>query len=196
MKNIFLYSDDLSLVVRWKKLINHDTIIVDDIVELKDLKNSILIVNNSVCKDIDNNISKRNQILVLDSVPNFINAQRYLSLGVKGYGNSLMTSSYLNSAVEALNNNFIWLLPAITTQFVNNIVNTKKAESKNFEEEIFQSLTKKEKSIASLLKKGYTNIKISKELNISVNTVKTHVKHIYEKLNVKDRLSFASLFSK
>ena len=40
------------------------------------------------------------------------------------------------------------------------------------------------------------NINISDELNISINTVKTHIKHIYEKLNVKDRLSFAGLFSK
>mgnify|MGYP000370192932 CR=1 FL=1 len=42
----------------------------------------------------------------------------------------------------------------------------------------------------------YTNTNISQELNVSINTVKTHIKHIYEKLNVKDRLSFAALFSK
>ena len=52
-----------------------------------------------------------------------------------------------------------------------------------------------EKKIAKLLKTGYTNMNISEELDISINTVKTHVKHIYEKLNVKDRLSFAGLFS-
>ena len=58
-----------------------------------------------------------------------------------------------------------------------------------------KELTKTEKIIARLLQHAYTNTNISDELNISINTVKTHVKHIYEKLNVKDRLSFAGLFS-
>lgn len=201
MKNIFLLSNDLFLLTRWEKLINHNVVIIDSPSEIQELKESILIITNSMCKDIDDRviiefIAKQNQILLLDNTPNFTNAQKHLSLGIKGYGNTLMTSSYLNAALEALNNDFIWLLPAITTHFVNNIVNSKNAENKNNEEVVFECLTVKEKSIASLLKKGYTNNKISQELNISINTVKTHIKHIYDKLDVKDRLSFATLFTR
>ena len=71
-----------------------------------------------------------------------------------------------------------------------------KKDNKVDEKELFKNLTKTEKNIATLLKNGYTNTNISQELNVSINTVKTHIKHIYEKLNVKDRLSFAGLFSK
>ena len=69
-------------------------------------------------------------------------------------------------------------------------------DNKNDDEKLFEILTKTERKIAKLLKNGYTNLNISQELDISINTVKTHIKHIYEKLNVKDRLSFAGLFSK
>ena len=40
---------------------------------------------------------------------------------------------------------------------------------------------------------GYKNIEISEELNISINTVKKHIKNIYTKLNVSDRVSFLKL---
>ena len=73
---------------------------------------------------------------------------------------------------------------------------TGKSDSKVDEEMLFENLKKKKKKIAELLKNGYTNTNISQELEISINTVKTHIKHIYEKLNVNDRFSFANLFSK
>ena len=199
MKKTYLLSDDLLLIGRWMRLINHETNIVENLEDLHNIMNSILLVNSSICKDIspkfiNDFIKNKNQILVLDNVPNLINAKRFLSLGIQGYGNTLMTTSYLNSAIETISNNYIWLIPQITTQLLKDI--TEKSDSKIDEEKLFENLTKTEKKIAILLKNAYTNINISDELNISINTVKTHIKHIYEKLNVKDRLSFASLFSK
>lgn len=198
MKTIYLLSDDLLLLERWKKLINIETKVIEDTEELRTIKDSILIVNTSVCKNISSKfindfIKDQNQIIVLDNTPSFLNAKRFLDLGVKGYGNTLMTTSYLNSAIEAVSNNYVWLIPQVTTQLLKDI--TKEDTSTN-EKELFENLTKTEKTIASLLKDGYKNTNISEELDISINTVKTHVKHIYEKLNVKDRLSFAGLFSK
>jgi DNA-binding NarL/FixJ family response regulator len=198
MKKIFLLSDDLLLLGRWMKLINHETSVVENIEELANITDSILIVNTSICKDIslkfiNDFINNQNEIIVLDNTPNFLNAKRFLDLGIKGYGNTLMTTSYLNSAVEAVSNNYIWLMPQITTQFLKNMVDEK--DTNVDEKKLFEPLTKTEKKIAKLLKNGYTNMDMSEELDISINTVKTHVKHVYEKLNVKDRLSFAGLFS-
>ena len=199
MKKIYLLSDDLILIGRWMKLINYETNIVEKLEDLHNIMNSILIVNSFVCKDISSKfindfINNENKILVLDNTPNLINAKRFLSLGVQGYGNTMMTTSYLNSAVETISNDYIWLIPQITTLLLKDI--TEKSDSKVDDELLFENLTKTEKKIAVLLKNAYTNTNISDELNISVNTVKTHIKHIYEKLNVKDRLSFAGLFSK
>ena len=201
MKSVYLLSDDLLLVGRWVKLINHETYILENLEELINISNSLLIINSSMCKDISSKdieefLNNQNEILLLDNTPNFLNAKKFLGLGIKGYGNTLMTSSYLNSAIEALSNSFIWLLPLITTQLMKDLVDVDNQNDKEKEELLFESLTAKEIKVAKLLKDGYTNSKISTELEISINTVKTHIKHIYEKLSVKDRLSFATLFSK
>ena len=198
MKRVYLFSDDLLLVGRWVKLINHHTSIVERIKDLENIKNGILIINSSICKDIsakfiNDFIKNENQILVLDNTPNLMSAKRFLSFGIKGYGNTLMTTSYLNSAIEAISNNYVWLIPQITTQLLKEM--TGKSDSKVDEEMLFENLTKTEKKIAELLKNGYTNTNISLKLELSINTVKTHIKHICVKLNVKDRLPFAGLFT-
>ena len=43
-----------------------------------------------------------------------------------------------------------------------------------------------------LIAAGRTNIEIAAELVVSVNTVKVHVKSIYRKLNLTNRLEAAS----
>ena len=63
--------------------------------------------------------------MVLKRDPNLENAKKWLSKDVHGYGNCLMTSSYLNSAVEAVSNNYIWLMPQITTQLLKNMIEKK-----------------------------------------------------------------------
>ena len=50
------------------------------------------------------------------------------------------------------------------------------------------TLTRREKEILSLLAEGLSNKEIAEKLFISPGTVKTHVKHIYKKLNVKRRM--------
>lgn len=197
---IALYSNDIALILRWENILNkYETTTIEDYQELSKLKDSILILSDDVnLENIDFTIlsllKNSNKILVLKRVPEFENAKKWLEKGINGYGNCLMTSSYLNSAIEAISNNYIWLMPQITTQLLKNIV--EKKDDKVDEKKLFETLTKTEKKIAKLLKTGYTNMNISEELNISINTVKTHVKHVYEKLDVKDRLSFAGLFSK
>lgn len=196
---IALYSNDIALIHRWENILNKSEIkIIEDYEDLVSLKDSILIFSD--CVNLENSdfiisvlLKNANKIMVLKRDPNLENAKKWLSKDVHGYGNCLMTSSYLNSAVEAISNNYIWLMPQITTQLLKNMI--EKKDTKIDEEKLFENLTKTEKIIAKLLQNAYTNTNISDELNISVNTVKTHVKHIYEKLNVKDRLSFAGLFS-
>lgn len=50
-----------------------------------------------------------------------------------------------------------------------------------------EALTEREHSILSLLAKGCSNKEIAHALELSENTVKTHVGHIYEKLQVSTR---------
>ena len=47
-------------------------------------------------------------------------------------------------------------------------------------------LSKREKEILKLIAEGFTNLEISKQLFISIDTVDTHRKNLYTKLNVKN----------
>jgi LuxR family maltose regulon positive regulatory protein len=52
----------------------------------------------------------------------------------------------------------------------------------------FESLSAQERRVLQLLAAGNTNMEIARELVVSVNTVKGHLKHVYSKLGVSTRL--------
>lgn len=56
-----------------------------------------------------------------------------------------------------------------------------------------EELTAQERKILQSLVAGRANKEIARDLNISENTVKTHVKNIFDKLDVSDRTSAATL---
>lgn len=53
------------------------------------------------------------------------------------------------------------------------------------------NLTAREMQILKLIAEGYSNIDITKELSLSINTIKVHVASILQKLEVNDRLQAA-----
>jgi len=57
-----------------------------------------------------------------------------------------------------------------------------------------ETLTRREHEILELLAKGYFYKEIGSNLGISMNTVRSHLKHIYEKLHVQSRKDAAQKF--
>ncbi|MEL6419857.1 MAG: response regulator transcription factor [Pseudomonadota bacterium] len=57
-----------------------------------------------------------------------------------------------------------------------------------------QMLSRKERAMLEALSKGLTNRELSKELGITVNTVKFHLSNLYEKLSVKNRAQAIAFF--
>jgi len=55
------------------------------------------------------------------------------------------------------------------------------------EKSAIDELSYRERQIFNLIISGKTNKEIASELNISINTVKFHLKNIYDKLNIKSR---------
>ena len=54
-------------------------------------------------------------------------------------------------------------------------------------------LTRREEEILELIAKGYANKEIASRLGISVETVRPHIRHIYEKLQVHSRAEAIAL---
>ena len=57
-----------------------------------------------------------------------------------------------------------------------------------------QHLTPRELEILELLSRGWTNNSIANKLTISINTVKYHLKKIFIKLGVKNRIEALNRF--
>ena len=56
-----------------------------------------------------------------------------------------------------------------------------------------KSLSARELSIIQLAAKGFSNPEVGEMLGISVNSVKTHFRHIFEKMDVSDRMEAVTL---
>lgn len=54
--------------------------------------------------------------------------------------------------------------------------------------ELVEPLSKREVEVLQLLARGYTNQEIGQQLTIAESTVKMHIKHMYNKLNVHNRV--------
>ena len=194
---VILYCEDLSFLYKWQEKISLcKSEIIEDINNLHLYKNSLLIIDYASCyKQLSKYIvtSKKYdiKILLLDSTPTFEKGKNVLTLGVQGYGNILLSSTYLNSAIETIHNNMIWIYPEFTTSLIQGF-----SKKQNTPDEISKLLTSRELDITLLIKDGLSNNEISEHLDISINTVKSHVKNIYEKLNVKNRLSLSLIFGK
>lgn len=197
MKKISLYTNLKRDYEKMKNsLIDYDLKNIENREELLTLKDNIVIINTSVNLEkeeetIEILLENRNKILILESTPKLINAQNWLLLGVHGYGNSMMNDIYLKSAIQTINNGLTWLIPDITMEILSKL----NSDSLN-QKDVLNQLSKAEQQVAILLKDGLSNTKISEELKLSINTVKSHIKNIYLKLDVKDRFSFVNLLNK
>ena len=177
MKKISLYTNLKRDYEKMKNsLIDYDLKNIENREELLTLKENLIIINTSVNLDkeeetIEILLENRNKILILESTPKLINAQNWLLLGVHGYGNSMMNDIYLKSAIQTINNGLTWLIPDITMEILSKL----NSDSLN-QKDVLNQLSKAEQQVAILLKDGLSNTKISEELKLSINTVKSHIK--------------------
>jgi len=191
---IVLYSDDISLINKWENAIGNNCRICYEFDELKNIKNSIIIINYTAFEDdIEESIkffnSNGNRLLVFEKNPTLRNAKKILKLGAKGYGNIEIKEHFILSAIETIKDGMVWLHSEFTTMLLNDTSSKKQKEDVDID-----NLTKREKEVINFLKDGISYKDIAQKLSITPRTVKAHAQNIYTKLNVKDRLSLSLLF--
>lgn len=71
--------------------------------------------------------------------------------------------------------------------FSKKLKNKKAKADSNLIKEKIQSLSIREREIFDLILKGKSNKEIATAVNVSINTVKFHIKNIYDKLHIKSR---------
>ncbi len=123
--------------------------------------------------------NKHAKILILAEHAGDSEISRSLKKGVLGYVCRDVSENELVKAVRAVNAGKKYI-PAEIAEIL----------GENFGRE---ELTPRERKILQAIVGGNSNKEIAYKLNVSENTVKTHVKNVFEKLGVSDRTSAATL---
>jgi two-component system response regulator NreC len=105
-----------------------------------------------------------------------------LRAGAAGYVLKGADSEELIYAIHAVWEGGVYLPPKLAARLVQDYLNR---QFQPFQEEI--PLTPREQTILRLIAQGLTNRQIAERLSLSLNTVKTHRQHIYEKLGLHRR---------
>jgi len=107
-----------------------------------------------------------------------------LRAGASGFVLKDDSPEQLIAAVRTVAAGEALLSPAITKRVIQKFAGMQRpAAPREFEE-----LSERERDVFRLMSHGLSNAEIGKELYISETTVKTHVTHILQKLNLRDRV--------
>lgn len=112
-----------------------------------------------------------------------------LAAGAKAFIFKGTSVALLVSAIRAVGSGASWLDPIISAKLME-VISAGQHRSQNVTA-VYGNLSKRESEILSLLGEGLCNDDIARSLSVSRETVKTHVRHIIEKLQVKSRTEAA-----
>lgn len=204
MKNIYLFSTKNSVINYWKKYINPKYTVVF-YTNLSALYSAMEKVKPDIILfDYDGHISNLEELLIysqaeekqifvmaLNSNPVFSQGVLLLRKGVRAFMNSYAKPENLNQAIEAVSKGNIWLYPEFIQVMIKQSLFSDVEQS-----DIVEDLSPREREIAELIALGMSNKEIAKNSKITEQTVKTHLKTIYEKMHVHTRLELAILINK
>lgn len=110
-----------------------------------------------------------------------------ITAGAKGY---LLKNINTDFLLESIHNVFAGnniLSPTMVSTLISQFRNNEKEKDEN----LYDSLTPREKEILAWLTKGISNKEIARFLNVSESTIKLHVQNLLRKLNLHSRVQAA-----
>lgn len=124
----------------------------------------------------------RMQMMVLTVFDNTDNIFSAIKAGATSY---LLKGTPPEKIVEAINDVYKGGSP-MSSQIARKVIEAFAVKEKT--NEYFQCLSKREQEILEQLSKGYRYKEIADKLYLSLETVRTHVRNVYEKLQVNNRV--------
>lgn len=107
-----------------------------------------------------------------------------LRAGTAGFVLKGIPAEQLHRAVQAVAAGDAWLDPAVTARVLAVYRDARPAKA---DTGALDLLTSREREVLALIGQGHNNAEIARRLYIGEGTVKTHVNHIFAKLNLRDR---------
>jgi NarL family two-component system response regulator LiaR len=143
-----------------------------------------------ICKAI-RDISKdqiKSQMLLLGNIPSHEEIVSLINVGARGYFDLNDPSGQLPEAVRVIHRGEIWLPRDKMSSIMDRIISV---VGRDLKEKTLDQLTPTEFQVLKLIGQGKSNDEIADILFISKNTVRSHIKSIYAKLDTHSRLQLA-----
>ena len=135
------------------------------------------------------------KVLVLTVSEEAADLYRALSVGARGYVLKISDPQEIIDALRQVHQGWVVVSPAMAPRFLSDLGQSPDAGAApggGGSGVAETQLTQREQEILRLVARGYSNADIVKELLVSENTVKTHIKNILAKLHLKNRSGAAS----
>jgi DNA-binding NarL/FixJ family response regulator len=118
---------------------------------------------------------------------------RALHAGASGFLLKHTPPADIIRAVRAVAAGDPMLSPTITRRLIGHVTDSEARTRRQHARERLDRLTDREREVAVAIGLGKTNAEIGRELYMSVATVKAHVSHVLEKLELNNRVQIALL---
>jgi NarL family two-component system response regulator LiaR len=144
-------------------------------------------------KEIENLLPEC-KVVILTSSHSREDFFKALEAGVKGFVSKDSPQTYLLDAIQAAYDGKAFIDPSFTLFLIEEFIQFRKLqtlEMPEIDEKSIERLTLREIEILYLIGQGKSNADVSKELNVSEVTVKSHVHQILRKLAMTNRLQLA-----
>lgn len=129
------------------------------------------------------------RVVLLSNVPNYRDFALALSGGADGYVLKSIAPDRLVAGLREVAAGTLWVQPELAREMYQQVF--RPDEDGSGARAAVQSLTQRQIEVLELVTQGLRNADIAARLNISEQTVKTHIAHLLRKLGVKSRLQAA-----
>jgi NarL family two-component system response regulator LiaR len=165
---------------------------------IKTLRPNIVLFANSeplpnireICKAI-RDISeddKKSQLMLLGIIPSHEEVVSLMNVGVRGYFDLNDPANQLPEAIRIIDKEEIWLPRDKMSSIMDRIISV---VGRDLKEKTLDQLTPTEFQVLRIIGQGKSNDEIASAMFISKNTVRSHIKSIYAKLDTHSRLQLA-----
>jgi DNA-binding NarL/FixJ family response regulator len=132
----------------------------------------------------DENGEVRTRVVVLTTYDIDEYAYESLRAGASGFLLKRTRAEALVDAVRAVAGGDALSMPRATERLIASVATVEPERHSA----AFESLTDRESEVLVLAARGLSNVEIAEELGVSIQTIKTHLKHVYMKIGARDRV--------
>jgi DNA-binding NarL/FixJ family response regulator len=137
------------------------------------------------------------EVIVISKMDDLQNATKAFNLGASGF---ILKDSWFGDFAQAVlqvANGGSFVSPNLARKLIQKISNNSMGDAQNASSQVISLpgnniLSYREREILELVANGYTSSAIALKINISTQTVTTHIKNIYRKLQVHTRAQAVS----